>query len=316
MSDATDATLLNPEGPPQTSPPPAGHRIFQSQSLLFVLLRIFIYIALSTGITFALQWIMAALMPGERSLYSPKILTISEGSLLGGAFAAGVAMSHLEGRSFDEYGLPLRGAFGKLFWQGALFGLAEISIVIGGIAALGTYHFGALAIHGTELLRWAAFWGAFFVLVGLYEEFAFRGYVQFTLAQAIRFWPAAVLLSIAFGLVHSTNPGESKLGLAGVMLTGLFWCLTLRRTGKLWFAVGMHASFDFGETFLYSVPDSGMVFPGHLSNATLAGPRWLTGGSAGPEASVCDFIVLLLFFYVFHRLYPARTQSSPQSDVG
>jgi membrane protease YdiL (CAAX protease family) len=315
MSDATDATLLNPEGPPQTSPPPAGHRIFQSQSLLFVLLRIFIYIALSTGITFALQWIMAALMPGERSLYSPKILTISEGSLLAGAFAAGVAMSQLEGRSFGDYGLPLQGAFGKLFWQGALFGLTEISAVIGAIAALGTYHFGSLAIHGTELLRWAAFWGAFFVLVGLYEEFAFRGYVQFTLAQAVRFWPAAVVLSIAFGLVHSTNPGENKLGLAGVMLTGLFWCLTLRRTGNLWFAVGMHASFDFGETFLYSVPDSGMVFPGHLSNATLAGPRWLTGGSAGPEASVCDFIMLLLFFYVFHRLYPPRTQRSPQSDV-
>ena len=316
MSDATDATLSNPEGPPQTSPPPTGHRIFQSQSLLFVLLRIFIYIALSTGITFALQWIMAALMPGERSLYSPKILTISEGSSLAGAFAAGITMSHLEGRSFGEYGLPLQGAFGKLFWQGALFGLAEISIVIGAIAALGTYHFGSLAIHGTELLRWAAFWGAFFVLVGLYEEFAFRGYVQFTLAQAIRFWPAAVVLSVAFGLVHSTNPGENKLGLAGVMLTRLFWCLTLRRTGNLWFAVGMHASFDFGETFLYSVPDSGMVFPGHLSNATLAGPRWLTGGSAGPEASVCDFIVLLLFFYVFHRLYPARTQSSPRPDIG
>jgi membrane protease YdiL (CAAX protease family) len=316
MSDATDTTLSNPEGPPQTSPQPAGHRIFQSQSLLFVLLRIFIYIALSTGITFALQWIMAALMPGERSLYSPKILTISEGSLLAGAFVAGVAMSQLEGRSFGEYGLPLQGAFGKLFWQGALFGLAEITIVIGAIAALGTYHFGSLAIHGTELLRWAAFWGAFFVLVGLYEEFAFRGYVQFTLAQAIRFWPAAVVLSVAFGLVHSTNPGENKLGLAGVMLTGLFWCFTLRRTGNLWFAVGMHASFDFGETFLYSVPDSGMVFPGHLSNATLAGPRWLTGGSAGPEASVCDFIVLLLFFYVFHRLYPARTQSSPRPDIG
>jgi membrane protease YdiL (CAAX protease family) len=271
---------------------------------------------LSTGITFALQWITAALMPGERSLYSPKILTISEGSLLAGAFAAGAAMSQLEGRSFGEYGLSSQGAFGKLFWQGALFGLAEISVVIGAIAALGTYHFGSLAIHGTELLRWAAFWGAFFIMVGLYEEFAFRGYVQFTLAQAIPFWPAAVLLSIAFGLVHSTNPGENKLGLAGVMLTGLFWCLTLRRTGNLWFAVGMHASFDFGETFLYSVPDSGMVFPGHLSNATLAGPRWLTGGSAGPEASVCDFIVLLLFFYIFHRLYPARTQNSPRSDVG
>jgi membrane protease YdiL (CAAX protease family) len=305
----SDASLLNPEGPPQISPPPAKHGVFQSQSLLFILLRVAMYFALAEGISFALQWIMVALSPGESSLYSPAILTISEGSSLAGACAAGIAMSHLEGRSFGDYGLPLRGAFGKLFWQGALFGLAEISAVMGVIATLGSYHFGALAIHGAGLLRWAAFWGAFFVLVGLYEEFAFRGYVQFTLAQAVSFWPAAVLLSAAFGFVHRTNPGESKMGVAGVVLTGLFWCLTLRRTGNLWFAVGMHASFDFGETFLYSVPDSGVVFPGPLSNATLAGPAWLTGGSAGPEASVCDFTMLLVFFYVFHQLYPARSES-------
>src|SRR5260221_2433067 len=114
MSDATDATLSNPEGPPQTSPPPPGRRIFQSPSLLFVLLRIFIYIALSTGITFALQWITAALMPGERSLYSPKILTISEGSLLAGAFAAGAAMSALERGAFWGYRLFSPGAFWKM----------------------------------------------------------------------------------------------------------------------------------------------------------------------------------------------------------
>ena len=309
----TDATFLNPEGSPQTSPPPAENRVFQSQSLLFVFLRICIYVAFATGISFALQWIMATLLTGDRSLYSPKSLLIAEGSSFAGVFAAGVAMSSLEGRSFGNYGLPARGAFGKLFWQGALFGLAEISAVIGAIATLGSYHFGSLAIHGADLLRWAAFWGVFFVLVGLYEEFAFRGYVQFTLAQAIRFWPAAVLLSVAFGLVHITNPGESKLGIAGVILTGLLWCFTLRRTGNLWFAVGMHASFDFGETFLYSVPDSGVVFPGHLSNATLAGPGWLTGGSTGPEASLCDFIVILALFYVFDRLYPARAQSPVRS---
>ena len=311
----SDVGLLNPESSPQTNPPPAEHGVFHSHSLLFVLLRVGIYIALAEGITSALQWIMVTLSAGERSLYSPRILTISEGSLLAGVFAAGVAMSLLEGRSFGDYGLPLRGAFGKLFWQGALFGLAEISAVIGVIATFGSYHFGDLAIHGANLLRWAAFWGAFFVLVGLYEEFAFRGYVQFTLAQAVSFWPAAVLLSAAFGFVHRTNQGESKMGLAGIVLTGLFWCLTLRRTGNLWFAVGMHASFDFGETFLYSVPDSGYIFPGHLSNATLAGPAWLTGGSAGPEASVCDFIMLLIFFYVFQRLYPARTQNSLPGSV-
>jgi len=306
----SDVSSLSPEGPPQISPPPAERGVFHTHSLLFVLLRIGMYFALAEGVSFALQWIMVALSPGEISIYSSKILTISEGSSLAGAFAAGIAMSQLEGRTFGDYGLPLRGAFGKLFWQGALFGLVEISAVLGVIATFGSYHFGGLAIHGVDLVRWAAFWGVFFVLVGLYEEFAFRGYVQFTLAQAVGFWPAAVLLSVAFGFVHRSNPGESKMGLAGVVLTGLLWCFSLRRTGNLWFAVGMHASFDFGETFLYSVPDSGVVFRGHLSNATLAGPAWLTGGSAGPEASVCDFAMLLIFFYVFHRLYPSRPRSA------
>jgi hypothetical protein len=99
------------------------------------------------------------------------------------------------------------------------------------------------------------------------------------------------------------------MGIIGVVLTGVFWCLTLQRTGSLWFAVGMHASFDFAETFLYSVPNSGEVFPGHLSNAAIQGSGWLTGGRAGPEASVLDFLVLGIFFYVFHRLFPGKASA-------
>jgi len=119
------------------------------------------------------------------------------------------------------------------------------------------------------------------------------------------------VVSLIFGVMHATNPGETLMGLAGVVLSGLFWCFTLRRTGSLWFAVGMHASFDFAETFLYSVPDSGMVFPGHLSSATLQGPAWLTGGSAGPEASVLDFIVLGIFFVGIAKLFPAKPSEEP-----
>src|SRR6266849_6656961 len=154
----TDTTSLTPQDPPPVDQAPTvEHGVFQSPSILFVLLRICIFTVLAIGISFALQWILATLSAGDSSPYLPINVAISEGSSLAGGGAAGVAMSRLERRSFGEYGLPARGAFGKLFWQGALFGLAEISDVIRGVAVLGSYHFGALAIHGTELLRWAAF---------------------------------------------------------------------------------------------------------------------------------------------------------------
>jgi len=52
----------------------------------------------------------------------------------------------------------------KIFWQGALFGLIEISAVIGFIAALGSYQFGSLAIHGVKCLTGLCS-GSVFVIV-------------------------------------------------------------------------------------------------------------------------------------------------------
>ncbi len=282
------------------------HIFFRSPELPFGFVRVCIYLLLGEAVGYLLSRIARMLLARGLPYTSPQIVVATELIAFGGAFSAAWVMARLEKRHFGEYGLPLRGALGKSFWQGALFGAVEISAVLGALAAFGYYHFGFLVIHGAALLRWAVFWALLFLLVGLYEEFAFRGYVQFTLAQGMGFWPASVLLSIMFGARHLENPGETWIGIAGIVLTGLFWCFTLRRTGNLWFAVGMHASFDFGETFLYSVPDSGVIFPGHLSSATLAGPTWLSGGTAGPEASVFDFLVLLVFFYGFHHLYPAK----------
>jgi uncharacterized protein len=309
----TDSPLTNPED----SHGPAGSSVLAEQSVLrsaslpFGFLRVCLYLILGEGLSYGLLRIAAFFFRGGPSPYAPQLLMAGETIALVSTFSAAWVMSRLEERPLGDYGLPLRGAFGKSFWQGCVFGLVEISAVIAAMAALGAYHFGALAIHGREIVSWIIFWASFFMVVGLYEEFAYRGYVQFTLARGMGFWPTAVFLSALFGWRHMRNDGETWAGIAGIVLTGIFWCFTLKRTGSLWFAVGMHASFDFGETFLYSVPDSGMIFPGHLSNATLAGPVWLAGGTAGPEASVFDFLMILIFFYAVHRLYPANSRSEP-----
>lgn len=270
-----------------------------------LLIYVFLVAAISITLTFLLGQIAGRKHGGGITPW-PEFLGESL-SLLSTVIATGL-MSLIEKRPLGTYGLPLERGIGKLFLQGSAFGLVEVSVLIGAIAGLGGYSLGSLAEYGPDILRWAVFWGVFFLVVGFFEEFFFRGYLLHTLAEGIGFWPAAVLLAATFGAVHLKNPGEGWPGAAGVFVTAVFWSFTLKRTGSLWFAVGMHAVFDFGETFLFSVPDSGMVFPGHLSNATLHGPSWLTGGVTGPEASVVDFLILFLFFLVFDRMYPARRE--------
>nr|AYC79473.1 hypothetical protein [uncultured bacterium] len=213
-------------------------------------------------------------------------------------------MALVEKRPFGVYGLPGRQAFGKLFWAGMAWGIAAISLLVFAIGGFGDFSLGTVALHGTRILKFAMFWGGFFLVVGFFEEFLLRGYSQFTLATGMGFWPAAVLLSVVFAVMHAGNPGETFIGLVAVAAIGLFFCLTLRRTGSLWFAVGFHASFDWGESYLYSVPDSGTLATGHFLNSSFHGSRWLTGGSVGPEGSVFVFVVIALLWVVFDRVYP------------
>lgn len=226
-----------------------------------------------------------------------------------------VIMARIEKRSFGAYGLPKRDAFGKTFAWGLLWGFGALSLLLLTLRGLHAFYFGSLALHGARAIKFAAFWGVFFLLVAVAEEFLLRGYAQFTLARGIGFWPAAAILSILFACAHLRNPGETPLGILTVALIGLFWCFTLWRTGSLWFALGLHASWDWAESYFYGVPDSGQISPGHLLNSSSQGPAWLSGGSVGPEGSVLVFAIIAVMFVAFHFSFPASgsevSSSSP-----
>jgi membrane protease YdiL (CAAX protease family) len=310
--------LTNPTPtPPFQAPPPEGilSKIFLNDKGIRGGWRLLIYAAIVAGLGFGGGIILQQFIHHTRGAFSLGYSFAFEVFSFSVVFGAALIMAQIEGRSVGVYGLPLSGASGKFFWQGCLIGLVEVSALIGLIAAFGGYSFGDVALHGKELLRWGILWAVFFVFVGLFEEFLFRGYTQFTLADGIGFWPAAVVLSCSFGAVHLGNPGEGWVGAAGVAVIGLVFAFVLRRTGNLWLCVGWHASFDFGETFLYSVPNSGIVFSGHLSNASLHGPKWLTGGTVGPEGSVFSFVTMGILAFAIHLLFPAK-KTEPAQNLG
>lgn len=208
------------------------------------------------------------------------------------------------------YGLALRPGWGHLFLSGVLWGTIPSVLILIPIWLAGACSFQGLALHGADFAFSAGIWAVAFLLVGLAEEFTFRGCAQVTLGEGIGFWPAAVVLSSLFGLVHLLfKQNEGWVDPLTVALYGLFWCLTLRRTGTLWFAVGFHAASDYVDMVVFAEPNTGnggMPVPGHLLNVAFHGPVWLTGGPRGTEASLLVFPILAGLFWVFHLLYPGR----------
>jgi membrane protease YdiL (CAAX protease family) len=262
-------------------------------------------IAFYLGIFYPLQFAASrwawSLNLGAQGLWS---MMLAEFGVLMAAIIPSVVLARVEKRAWGAYGLPPRFALGKLFWVGTVWGFTSITLLLAAMYGLRVFDVGHLAMHGARILKFALFWAAFFLLVGFFEEFLLRGYSQFTLTRGIGFWPAALMLSCTFGLIHLQNDREQWLGLLAAAAIGFFFCLTLRRTGNLWFAVGFHMAWDWGETFFYSVPDSGTIFPGHLLKSSFHGSRWLTGGMVGPEGSVLCFVVIAVVWVAFARAYP------------
>ncbi|HEV2491803.1 MAG TPA: type II CAAX endopeptidase family protein [Terriglobia bacterium] len=298
----------NSELPPPsvTAPVPAAlHSIFTGPGGIRAGWRLLIFIAIA--IVFAL--ILALPLSLSRSQARVGLTSGPISTIIGEAIPflalllAARVMAGIEGRAFADYGLSVEGAFGKRFWQGAVWGFVALTALLLATFLAHGFSFGTLALSGPSAVRYAALWAVAFLTVGFLEEFMMRGYALYTLTTGIGFWPAAVLLSALFGSLHLYNLGENWVGELAAALIGLFFCFTVRRTGDLWFAIGLHAAWDYSESFLYSVPDSGVVVTGHLLNSSFHGPRWLTGGAVGPEGSALVFVIIAAMFVLFHRYY-------------
>jgi uncharacterized protein len=270
--------------------------------------RLLIFLAVLVAVTAAFGAISLLLLgKSAKSLSAPSLILQEAVSFLCVVFASWI-MSKIEHRSMEEYGLPLRNSralsrfvTGYLFW-----GFLPLSALLLGMRALQSFYFGKPALHDGQIVYWAAVWGVLFCLVGLFEEYLLRGYLLYTLADGIGFWPAAIVLASVFGLLHSRNPGESRIGVLMTVFFAMFASVLLRYTGNLWLAVGAHAGWDWGQSYFYGVSDSGLQLPGHFLSPHIRGPEWLSGGSVGPEGSILCLALMTVMTALVIALYRGR----------
>jgi hypothetical protein len=298
--------------PPASALPATPNSFFRGPNGIRAGWRVLIFLAIVAGLIGTVNLVVYVVLhfllhrgpqQFQAGALTPIAAVLSDGAIFVFTATAALAMARLERRKWGAYGLPAASAFGRDFWTGLMVGFSAISGTLLVIFSLRGFHLTGLAIHGTTIVTSIAAWSAAFVVVGLGEEFAFRGYLQFTLTTGMGYWPSAILMSALFGLAHAANPGETKFGLLSVVCFGLLFCFIMRRTGNLWWVVGFHAGWDWGQTFFYGVTDSGLAAYHNLFNSTFSGPKWLTGGSVGPEASIFTPLMLLLVGIVVSRFY-------------
>ena len=226
---------------------------------------------------------------------------------LGVAFGLGSVLLLLWVWLFERRGPAALGlnAKGPLrFLRGYLIGLAFLGGVVGSIWLAGGYvvegtgAFGSAAVGAALLPIGALMLG--FIIQGSSEELLFRGWLMQLIASRHGLWIAVVANSALFALAHAGNiepSNELYVGLANVVLFGLFISLYAIREGSLWGVCGWHAAWNWLLGLGFGLEVSGMKIDSLPLITDLTGAPgaawWLTGGAFGPEASLVTTAVLL-----------------------
>lgn len=210
----------------------------------------------------------------------------------------------LDRRSVDSLGLTLRTQVLRLFFLGVALG-AGMQLLIFAIDALtGAAHIVGVSLSSSSLGVVAGL-AVLLLAAAISEEMPLRGYVLQNLWEEAGFWPAAIVTSLLFVLIHVGNPhlGEhpwiAAINIAG---DGILACLTVLWTRSLWLAWGQHFAWNFFEGPIFGAPVSGLHMPSVVVQ-TARESNVLSGGAFGPEGGLVSSIALIAGIAVLSWLH-------------
>jgi membrane protease YdiL (CAAX protease family) len=196
-------------------------------------------------------------------------------------------------------GLPLRSG-----WRGeAGIGLAigwSISLVcvlplllVGGIAIV-------LNLRASTF-GWLLADAAFFALMALAEEVAFRGYGFQRFMQALGPVGAAVGFALFYAMVQTHASGAGHASFAVSLVLSLLLSTAYLRTRAVWVSWGINFGWKAIRALLFGLAVSGSTSHSPVVQGDPMGPFWITGGGFGLDGTWITFIVLLAAFPFLYR---------------
>lgn len=94
------------------------------------------------------------------------------------------------------------------------------------------------------------------------EEVLCRGFLYQRLLKSITNpWFAIIVNSLFFAGLHLLNDGITFLAFYDLFITGVLFSMLVYYFDSLWMAMGAHASWNFTQSILLGLPNSGSSFP-------------------------------------------------------
>ena len=241
---------------------------------------------------------------GAQGLASPEWAPLVEQAmlvflLLLGYAAFGSWMDR-QSRPVSAQGLPRRAG-----WPGEVgLGLA-VGWSIAVICVLPMVVAGGIAIVldlQPSAWGWLLADAAFFALLALWEEIAFRGYGFQRFAHAVGSPGAALGFAAYYAIIQALAPGSNHASVAVSVMVSLLLSTAYLRTRALWLSWGLNFGWKASRALVFGLAVSGASNHSPVVQGDPMGPFWLTGGGYGLDGTWIAFAVLLLAWPVVFRV--------------
>ncbi|MER6163634.1 CPBP family intramembrane glutamic endopeptidase [Streptomyces violaceorubidus] len=196
--------------------------------------------------------------------------------------------------------VALEGA-GATFGWGTLIGAGMFSAVIVNLSTSGHYE-----VDGLGSVQGAIGLVGFMAGAAATEEVVYRGVLFRIVEEHLGTYLALALTGVVFGLSHLLNEDATLWGAVAIAIeAGFMLAAAYAATRNLWLTIGVHFGWNFAAGGVFSTVVSGNGSSEGLLDATMSGPKLLTGGDFGPEGSVYSVgfgaLLTLVFLWLAHR---------------
>ena len=201
---------------------------------------------------------------------------------------------------FAAQGWPLRQGFAGETGLGLAAGwaLAVASVLPLTVA-------GGIAIRfagNASAWRWLIADSAFFALLALAEEVAFRGYAFQRFAAALGGIGAALAFAAIYAILQGLQPGSSNASVMVSVALSLLLSMAYLRTRALWVSWGLNFAWKASRALLFGLAISGDNSHSSVVQGDPMGPFWITGGGFGVDGTWITFLILLAALPIVYRL--------------